>query len=102
MISLCSTGKFPKILSRPTLVPGKANTKSILTCKFKSNGNIQDSVFEITWYEGPSMKKINHVSVLLNDEREAHLEEKHLSLFTLGKMVGKTWPIMFTFLLLIC
>ena len=50
-----------------------------------------DSVFEITWYEGPTMRKINHVSVLLNGEREAHLERKHLKLVTLGNVVRKTW-----------
>ena len=81
--------KFPKILSKPTIVPGVRKSYLEFVCNFSSEAKDNTARFEVTWYEGLPFKRINQTDILRGKERVARLRnfDSQMPLFRLGTTV---------------
>ena len=72
---------------------GVKNNRIEFKCEFKSDEKDNSANFEVTWYEGTPLKKINHMTILKGTKRVATLQNNHKfpgePLFRLGTMVSK-------------
>ena len=60
------------------------------TCKFEAEKNEESARFEVTWFEGMPVKKINKTNILKGLERNTTLQKGigAGSLFSLGTTVS--------------
>ena len=88
--SFC-TDHFPRITRGPTISPFIKDKRLAFKCEFESDKNEESARFDVTWYEGSPLKKINQTDFLKGLERNATLQNQHefngTPLFLLGTTV---------------
>ena len=87
-----SVENFPIITKAPVIYPGVKNNRIQFICQFASDDKGNDSIFEVTWYEGTPVRKIAQTNILKGQERVATLQNTNRypndPLFFLGTTVG--------------
>ena len=83
---------FPKIKTGPRLSLVIKNKRIGFNCEFEAEKNEERARFEVTWYEGTPLKKINKTHILKGFERNVTLQNDspfgETSLFTFGASVS--------------
>ena len=81
---------YPKLRTAPTLHQAVKNRQIAFTCTFEAEKSEERARFEVTWFEGSPVKRINKTNLLNGLARNATLQNGFGSvpLFSLGKVVS--------------
>ena len=83
---------FPKIKTGPRLSLVIKNKRIGFNCEFETEKDEERARFEVTWYEGSPLKKINKTHILKGRDRNATLQNdisfSEGLLFSLGTSVS--------------